>query len=89
MEDKKCPMCFGESPCSLKEQLKSQDKNGGCTDKNLIKEKGAGPFWPETTWNGFAERVKKAADNGCLHPDEVKELANNITVNKKEAGELI
>lgn len=82
-------MCFGETLCSLKEQLKSQGNNGGCTDKNLIREKGAGPFWPETTWNGFAERVKKAANNGCLHPDEVRELVDKITADKREAGELI
>lgn len=83
-------MCFSESSCVLREQLKSQNQNGGCADKNLVRENGGGPFWKETAWNGFAERVKKAADNdGCLHPDEVKKLADKITADKKEAGELV
>lgn len=87
--ENKCPMCFGGSSCNLKEQLKSQGENGGSTEKNLDRTKGGGPFWPETSWNGFAERVKKAADEGCLHPDEVKKLADKITADKKKAGELI
>ena len=87
----KCPICPNESQCGLKTSLKSQAGHGGFKDPSLDRTKGtAGPYWPEGTWNAFAERSKKAAvSQGCLHPDDVAKLADEITQKKKDAGELV
>lgn len=89
--ENKCQICMNETSCVLKEHLTFQNQNGGCSNKDLDRKKGAGgPFWKESAWNGFAERVKQQAnDKGCLHPNEVSELADKITAEKKEAGELL
>lgn len=87
--ENKCPRCYGESSCRLKEELKSQANIGGCVESNLDRTNGGGPYWTESGWNRFVKNVKEATADGCLHPDEVMELADKITADKKEAGELI
>lgn len=86
----KCPLCINESQCSLKEGLISQGQRGGFKDKSLNLENGTGgPYWKVNTWNGFVERTKKAANNGCLHPDDVNVIADKITKEKMKNGELV
>ena len=89
--ERQCPVCLGDgSNCYLKNILKDQAANGGFVSISLDPSMGvAGRYWKRSVWNNLIKRTKDAANNGCLHSFEVKELAKDLTTQKLQASELV
>ena len=87
----RCKFCLQEgSGCGIIMELNSQAKTGMYKDPSLDESKGAGgPYWPRHSWNNYTENAITRSKDGCLRPDSVAALADKLTREKDERGELI